>query len=100
MIIFLFKTIEAYFSTIIKKISNQKILLMSSNAITNILIQKKFDYYAKINLFDYDSMVGAVLVNESHWNLFYVSIKNKTFTLIDPMEASKSFLLKTFTNWR
>ncbi len=33
---------------------------MSSDAITNILIQKKIDYYTKINLANYHSMVGAV----------------------------------------
>ena len=75
-------------------------LTISSNAITDILINQKFCHYTKINLASYDYLAGAVLVGDCHWNLFFASVKNKTMAIIDPFEASKTFLFSVSKNWK
>ena len=73
---------------------------ISSNAITDILINQKNGHYTKVNLASYDYLVGAVLVGDCDWNLFFATVKNKTMSIIDPFEASKSFLFAASTNWK
>ena len=78
---------------------NSNCFIIPSTTINNIIINENFKYLVEFDLIQFDSLIAALLVNSNHWNLFYVSLKNKTISLIDPFGAKNSFVGKALVNW-
>ncbi|CAF0766876.1 unnamed protein product, partial [Brachionus calyciflorus] len=93
--------IEAYLSLFV--IENKTFIITSSTAY-NILIEGIFElgnkiYNQKNNLSGYKSIVGAVLINNNHWNCFFVDLENGQFIYLDPKTDEPTNELKAFDNW-
>ena len=58
-----------------------------------------YSFINKVDIHNYNFLVGPHLVNNNHWNAFIVDMLNKKFYLIDPQKIQEQVLNKCFNNW-
>ncbi|XP_078491255.1 uncharacterized protein LOC144747481 [Ciona intestinalis] len=84
-------TIDFYLNLIAKR---KNVLVLDCFVVTSIL-DGKDDIFArhslnKVNFCEYEKIVGGYNKNGNHWNLMYLNMAEKTFSIIEPAGLNKS----------
>ena len=75
-------------------------LILSTHDWCQIFKKKQHLSLNKKTFHDYDYIVGPYNIKNIHWLAVLVSIKSKTFMVLDPKGNSKSFHLNYFESWK
>ena len=67
--------------------------------ISQIINNNQCTLLEKINLHDYEYIVGPHLINKNHWVAVIINVKHFLFSLIDPKKQQTELLDQHFQNW-
>nr|XP_026690521.1 uncharacterized protein LOC108949502 isoform X2 [Ciona intestinalis] len=82
---------------------NKNILVLDSFLVGCILTEKervlKRHLMKSVTFSNFDVIMGAVNVNQSHWNLLYIHLKSMTIAVIDPFGHTCCDVTSKFRNY-
>jgi hypothetical protein len=94
--------IELYVSL---HIQNNNTLVIPNTTAKNLLVNGVFEqngkpYISAECVSKYRYIVGPVLVNNNHWNCFFVDLETADFVFLDPKLDKADNELPAFDNWK
>ncbi|CAF1085883.1 unnamed protein product [Brachionus calyciflorus] len=94
--------IETYLSLHVK---SKKTFIIASTTSKYLLLDGEFKtqdqtYLINDNISSYDYLAGPILINNNHWNCFFVDIQNGNFVYLDPKVENTEYETTAFENWK